>query len=128
MSNDESQVAHGFTGNPLSCEAKSAITPFTHHSSRFLLDFFLDCSTSLSDRFTISLTTLSGDPDVYVLQNPAAGIYPSTTNYQYAALGSQGVELIVIKPSPFMAPQNCVVGQPCSIAISVYGSVGGSYE
>jgi hypothetical protein len=40
-----------------------------------------------------------------------------------------GNELLIVKPSPILgAPGVCNVGVPCTLAVSVFGFVGGSYK
>lgn len=132
----------------------------------------------MADRFTVSMTTLSGDPDLYLTvfngggpagacgetrgrglgqmsvslrapfrcsaltalsltpplisrpcYRPRAAYYPTVTNFTYAAYGVTGNELLIVKPSPILgAPGVCNVGVPCTLAISVFGFVGGSYK
>ncbi len=44
----------------------------------------------------------------------------------YAALGTSGTELVIIKPNALLG-QGCNVGVACVVSIGVFGSVGGSY-
>ena len=81
-----------------------------------------------ADTFQIALSTLNGDPDIYVLLKAGPGDVATAANADYVALGTDGTELVVIDPSDPIFTAKCQVGKDCGVAISVFGFVGGEYR
>jgi hypothetical protein len=58
---------------------------------------------------------------MFITLNDVSGLWPSYSHFDYAALGTDGTEIIRLAPADPNFLQSCPIGVVCNIAITVFG-------